>query len=138
MQKADWIRQNLQAVQVFIDLRDKTRYNPAMIRERIKKWLKETGTTRTELAEFLLVSPATMDGWLLKKNPRPIPAKKLGALEAIMAPKNAQGDVELTLKLSPEEREAITADIANGIDKEEAVKKRLYAFISAAASSFRV
>lgn len=120
-----------------IDSIDKKSYYRRMIRDRIKKWLKETNTSREELSRMLLVSKTTLDGWLLVANPRPIPARKVGMLEAIMAQKNEQGEVELSIKFSPEEWEAVTADMAAGIDKEEAVKKRLYAFISAAASSFR-
>lgn len=98
--------------------------------------MKETNTSRKELADMLLVSPSTLDGWLLLKNPRPIPAKKQGALETIMAPKK-EGDIELKLNISPERWRCLTADITDGIDKKEAIKRQLYAFIDAAGSPFR-
>ncbi len=102
-----------------------------MIRDQVKKWLKETKTSRKQLAELLMISNSTLDGWLLKKNPRPIPPKKRGALEAIMAPKNDDGDIELVLTFTPEQMLELKKDLPEGTDISEAMKKRLLAFIRA-------
>ena len=103
-----------------------------MIRERIKKWLKETNTSRKELAEKLLVSPATLDGWLLKANPRPIPVKKYAAIEAIMAKKEENGEIPLTLTFTAAEIRSLKEGLPPDANLSEVLRERLIAFVRAA------
>lgn len=110
-------------------------YGVAMLRARVKEWLKATGTSREELAERLLVSPATLEGWLLNKNPRPIPAKKAEVLEGLIAPKNAPGCIALPLAVPADMWECLTKDLPAGADKKKAVAEFLLNVMKAAADS---
>lgn len=103
-----------------------------MIRERIKKWLRETKTSRKELAGKLLVSPATLDGWLLKANPRSIPIKKYAAIEALMAQKDENGEIPLTLTFTKEEIAALKEGLPPDADLRAVLRERLIAFVRAA------
>ena len=106
-----------------------------MLVARIKDWLRATGTSRDELAALLLVSPATLEGWLLKANPRPIPAKKAEKIEAIIAPKNAPGCIALPLSIPGDVWWALTKDLPLGADKKKAVAEFLMQVMKAAADS---
>ena len=103
-----------------------------MLLEQLRKWLRETGTSRQDLAEKLFVSPVTVDGWLLQRNPRPIPLKKQAAIRALIAPGSDSGHVAVDFNFTPEEWAEITREIPDGVNKEEAVKAKLLAFIRAA------
>ena len=103
-----------------------------MLLEQLRKWLRETGTSRQDLAEKLFVSPVTVDGWLLQRNPRPIPLKKQAAIRALIAPGSDSGHVAVDFCFTDEEWAEITRDIPDGVNKEEAVKAKLLAFIRAA------
>jgi transcriptional regulator with XRE-family HTH domain len=115
-----------------LDQTCKKRYYCAMIRERIKNWLRETKTSRKELAGKLLVSPSTLDGWLLKANPRPIPIKKYAAIEALMAQKDENGEIPLTLTFTKEEIAALKEGLPPDADLRAVLRERLIAFVRAA------
>ena len=87
---------------------------------------------RKVLAERLFVSPATLEGWLLQSNPRPIPLKKQAAIEELIAPKSDPGHIAVSFHFSDEEWKEITKDIPESADAKEVVKARLLAFIRAA------
>lgn len=103
-----------------------------MLRERLKDWLKKTKTSRAELAAKLMVSPKTVEGWLLKSNPRPIPMLKHAAIEALIAPKPEPGCIALPLSIPLQEWELLTQGLPPGTDKEKAVAEYLLSVIRAA------
>ena len=103
-----------------------------MLNKRLQNWLTETGTTRAELAEKLHVKPRTVDSWLGQKNLRPIPKNKVEIIERMIKPQVADGEIPLTLRLSPEQWEELTKDLPPGTDVAAAMKKRLLAFLRAA------
>ena len=102
-----------------------------MLNERLQDWLTRTGTSRADLADKLHVSKRTVESWLGRVH-RPIPANKRATIEALIAPKSESGHMAVDLHFTPEEWEEITRDIPDGVDKEEAVKAKLLAFIRAA------
>ena len=102
-----------------------------MLRERLKDWLKKTKTSREELAAQLMVSPKTVEGWLLKSNPRPIPLRKHAAIEALIAPKPAPGCIALPLSIPVADWELLTQGLPPGANKEEAVIEYLLGVIKA-------
>jgi transcriptional regulator with XRE-family HTH domain len=102
-----------------------------MLNDRIQKWLVKEGKSRSELAELLHVSPRTIDGWLGKKQ-RPIPFKMHQAIEDIIRPKANPGCLPLQVTFTSEEWELMTADLPEGVDKQEAVKQYLMGIIKAA------
>ena len=106
-----------------------------MLRSRLREWLKATGTSRAALAEKLLVSPATVEGWLLKTNPRPIPAKKAEAIADLIAPQNSPGCIALPLSIPKEDWERFTRDLPPGVDKKKAVSDFMLGVMRAAAAS---
>lgn len=63
-----------------------------MLKKKIQTWLVNTGYTRKQLAEFLNVSPRTVDAWLAHKA-RPIPAKMHKPIEELIAPKFADREL---------------------------------------------
>ena len=102
-----------------------------MLRSRLKEWLKRTKTSRAELAAQLMVSPKTVEGWLLKSNPRPIPLLKHAAIEALIAPKPEPGCIALPLSIPAKDWELLTQGLPPGIDKEKAVAEYLLGVIRA-------
>lgn len=102
-----------------------------MLHDRLKKWLKETGTSRETLADLLMVSRKTVEGWLLKANPRPIPLRKHAAIEALIAPKSAPGCIAVPISIPAEEWHKLTKDLPPGTDKEQAVAEYLLGLIKA-------
>lgn len=103
-----------------------------MLHKRLQHWLTETGTSRAELAEKLHVKPRTVESWLGQKPKRPIPKNKVAIIESIIQPHTEEGEIHLTLRLSPEQWEELTKDLPPGADVAEAMKKRLLAFLRAA------
>lgn len=103
-----------------------------MLHKRLQTWLTETGTSRAELAERLHVKPRTVESWLGQKPKRPIPKNKVAIIESMIQPQQEDGEIPLTLRLSPEQWEELTRDLPAGADVAEAMKNRLLAFIRAA------
>lgn len=66
-----------------------------MIKKKLQTWLINSGCSRKQLAEFLNVSPRTVDAWLAHKG-RPIPAKMHKPIEELIAPKFADRDLSDT------------------------------------------
>ncbi len=68
-----------------------------MLKKKLQTWLVNTGYTRKQLAEFLNVSPRTVEAWLAHKA-RPIPAKMHKPIEELIAPKPADRELSETEK----------------------------------------
>ena len=74
----------------------------------IKDWLKASGHSRAWLAEKLLVSKGTIDGWLAPS--RPIPPHKLAYIKNLMSPPKTppaplkhSDIIAFTVRFTPEE-----------------------------------
>ena len=103
-----------------------------MLHRRLQNWLTETGTSRADFAALLHVKQRTVESWLGNKPKRPIPKNKIEIIENLIRPKAENGEIPLTLRLSPEQWEELTRDLPAGADVSEAMKNRLLAFIRAA------
>lgn len=68
-----------------------------MLKKKIQTWLVNTGYSRKQLAEFLNISPRTVDAWLAHKS-RPIPSKMHKPIEELITPKHAFRDFSDTEK----------------------------------------
>ena len=101
-----------------------------MLNERLQEWLNLSGTSRAELASKLHVGKRTVDSWLGKVH-RPIPARLRSTIERLIAPPAEPGCIPLQLTFTDEEWERLTFDIPEGVNKEEVVKQRFMAVISA-------
>lgn len=101
-----------------------------MLNERLQEWLNLSGTSRAELAAKLHVSPRTVESWLGRVH-RPIPARLRSTIERLIAPPAEPGCIPLQLTFTDEEWERLTFDIPEGVNKEEVIKQRFMAVISA-------
>lgn len=79
----------------------------AMLRERLRAWMAQNGKSREEVAKLLLVSKQTVNGWLLRSNPREMSERQRVAIEALIRPKPQPGCVPVQLMLTPEQAEKI-------------------------------
>ncbi len=102
-----------------------------MLNEKLQDWLNRTGTSRQQLADQLHVSRRTVESWLGRKH-RPIPAAKVSTIERLIAPASAPGHIAVDFTFTEAEWEEITRGIPDGVDKEEAIKAKLLAFMRAA------
>ena len=101
--------------------------------QKIKDWLKTSGHSREWLAEKLLVSKATIDGWLAPS--RPIPSTKLAFIKKLMLPqKNTLPPIKhddviaFTVRFTPEEWAAMLPPEIDPNDQaaaEKYVRKKL-------------
>lgn len=86
---------------------------------QIKIWLKQTGNSRTWLAQQCRVSASTVDGWLSAG--RPIPGPALAIIEDLMAnrlsinPKLTLSDYSRVQKAAEQQGISVTQWIENAI-----------------------
>lgn len=102
-----------------------------MLKERLKIWLVKTGTTREELAAKLNLSRRTVEGWLQKSNPRPLPLRLRPAIEELIAPTAEPGCIPVELTFTDEQWERLTAHIPDGPNKKEQLVKQIMAMLEA-------
>lgn len=99
-----------------IDIAQKSAYNSLMTSaEDIKKWIKETGISRTELGEKVFATKRTVDGWLSAG--KPIPPAKLELIERLMG-----GGEDINLPLPDDFEDYIRA-------KAESLKQSIDEFV---------
>lgn len=85
-----------------------------MLRDRLRAWMAQNGKSRADVAKMLLVSVQTVNGWLLRTNPRAISERQRVAIEALIKPAAAPGCIPVQIMLTPEQAEKI-----RGLSAEE-------------------
>ncbi|MBR5887643.1 MAG: hypothetical protein IKZ07_05480 [Akkermansia sp.] len=94
-------------------------------------WLRQRQMTKRELAAVLGVTEHAVYGWCSNAN---IPEKRWGQIKELFG-ENTEvkpGHIAVDFTFTEKEWAEITAGMPDGIDKEEAVKQKLLAFIRAA------
>lgn len=102
------------------------------LNNRLKSWMKETKTTRAEVAKALGISPRTVEGWLSPSVNRHIPFKKMKAVEQLIAPTNMPGHIAVQVTFTDEEWEELTKGLPDYVDKVAFVRSKMLALIEAA------
>ena len=99
-------------------------------------WLTQRQMTKKQLAAQLGVSEASVYGWCSNTN---IPDNRWQELKAFFSEgeEPAPGCVALNVEIPDEEWESITAGMPEGVDKVEAVKKQMLAFIHSVSALYR-
>ena len=78
-----------------------------MIREKLRAWMEQKGVSRPELASKLHVSLQTVNGWLLRSNPRAMSERQRIAIEALIRPEPEPGCIPVQIMLTPEQADKV-------------------------------
>jgi hypothetical protein len=65
--------------------------------------MEQKGVSRPELASKLHVSLQTVNGWLLRSNPRAMSERQRIAIEALIRPEPEPGCIPVQIMLTPEQ-----------------------------------